>query len=210
MFAQAPEESVQWASERMEIFNLKRRETLLSGGGPFKGLGLVLQGRMQAVDLTLDGREVALKTVEQNGLFGEENLLATRPLDLTWMAPAPASVAVMGARTAQDLLQQPDMLRSVAGAMAQQLIDQLQWQKILGASSVTSKVCNWLVFLSNGRADLQLPTHAEVAWRLNTTRESVTRVLQRLQAEGVLSRQDGRWKIQRMMALHELAKGDDK
>lgn len=209
-FATLSEEAVQWAAERMDIFSLKRRQALLSGGGPFRGLGIVISGRMQAIELTMDGREVALKTIEQSGLFGQEDLLARSPLSLHWTAPASATVAVMGLKTAKELLLQPEMLRALAADLAQQLNDQLQWQKILSANTVAAKLANWIVFSAGERKEVTLPTHAEVAWRLNTTRESVTRVLQRLQAEGVLVREDGRWRIQKGAALRDLAKGEDK
>ena len=201
---------MEWAAERMDIFTLKRRQALLSGGGPFKGLGVVVNGRMQAIELTVDGREVALKTVEQHGLFGQEDLLARTPLSLHWTAPATATVAVMGLKVAKELIVQPEMLRALAADMAQQLNGQLQWQKILSANTVAAKLANWIVFSAGERKEVTLPTHAEVAWRLNTTRESVTRVLQRLQAEGVLVREDGRWRIQKGGALRDLAKGEDK
>jgi len=209
-FGQLSDESRTWASEQMEIFSLKRRQALLSGKGPFKGLGVVLHGRMQAVDLTLDGREVALKTTEQFGLFGQEDLMSARPVGLTWMAPSTSSVAVMNERTAREFLALPDVLRAIAADMAQQLNDQLQWQKILSATNVTAKLANWIIFAARDRAQVQLPTHAEVAWRLNTTRESVTRVLQRLQADGVLVREGGHWVVRHPAALRELATGGEK
>lgn len=209
-FSTLSEASLQWTAERMDIFSLKRRQTLLTGGSAFRGLGMVLSGRMQAIELTLDGREVALKTVEQNGLFGQEDLLARTPLSLHWTAPAAASVAVMGLKSAMELIQQPEMLRALAADLAQQLNDQLQWQKILSANTVAAKLANWIVFSAAGKVEVSLPTHAEVAWRLNTTRESVTRVLQKLQADGVLVREDGKWLIRRVNALRDLAKGEDK
>lgn len=209
-FAQLSEESRHWAGEQMDIFSLKRRQALLSGKGPFKGLGVVLQGRMQAIDLTLDGREVALKTIEQNGLFGQEDLLALRSIGLTWMAPTAASVAVMNERSARAFIELPDVLHAIAVEMAQQLNDQLQWQKILSATNVTAKLANWIVFAAQGSPHVELPTHAEVAWRLNTTRESVTRVLQRLQAEGVLVRDGTHWVVRHPAALRDLARGGDK
>lgn len=193
----------------MEIFTLKRRQTLLSGGGPFRGLGMVLQGRMQAIELTSDGREFALKTVEQNGLFGQEDVLTSKPLGLHWTAPSSASVAVMGLKTALELTEQPELLRALAQELANQLSEQMQWQRILSANTVASKLANWIVFSAGERHEVTLPTHAEVAWRLNTTRESVTRVLQKLQAEGVLVREGGKWTIQRRGALRDLAKGED-
>jgi CRP-like cAMP-binding protein len=102
---------------------------------------------------------------------------------------------------AKALLGQPEMLQRLSADMAQHILDQLQWQKVLSAPTVTSKVCNWLIWSASGQA----------AWRLNTTRESISRVLQKLQADGLLSRdEEGRWKIQNPNALKGLARGEDK
>ena len=49
-FATAPDPVVQQAAQDMDIVNLKRREVLVRGGRPFNGLGLVLQGRLQAIN----------------------------------------------------------------------------------------------------------------------------------------------------------------
>ena len=51
LFALAPEEVLAEAARAMDIVNLKRREVLMRGGRPFKGLGVVLQGRLQALNL---------------------------------------------------------------------------------------------------------------------------------------------------------------
>ena len=55
-----------------------------------------------------------------------------------------------------------------------------------------------------------MPTHAELAWRLNTTRETVTRVLQRLLTDGILSRDGDLWLIERPDLLSDLARGEDR
>jgi predicted transcriptional regulator len=48
-----------------------------------------------------------------------------------------------------------------------------------------------------------VPTHAELAWHLNTTRESVTRVFQKLFSDGVIAREESGWRIADWSALTE-------
>ena len=74
LFSDAPKEVLEQASQQMEIVQLRRREVLTYASKPFRGLGVVLQGRIQAIDQTLDGREVALQTVESSEAFGQVNL----------------------------------------------------------------------------------------------------------------------------------------
>ena len=82
-FTNAPPAAVQFAASHMHLVHLKRREVLGDGKQPFNGLGVVLQGNLQAVDLTLDGREAALLTATLHETFGHANLLAAQR-DAAW------------------------------------------------------------------------------------------------------------------------------
>ena len=92
LFSDAPQEVLEQASQQMEIVQLRRREVLTYASKPFRGLGVVLQGRIQAIDQTLDGREVALQTVEASEAFGQVNLLATQPVQMVWIAAVSLSL----------------------------------------------------------------------------------------------------------------------
>lgn len=208
LFARAPEELVEQASRQMEIVHLKRREILLSAGAPFRGLGVVLQGRVQAIEYTIDGREVALTSVESGGAFGQASLMAPRPIEMTWVAMSPATVAVMAPREAVALFRHAPMSLQLATDLAQDVCEFLSWQKILSVHPVSARLCAWLLWNMSGEGLVEIRTHAELAWRLNTTRESVTRVLQRLQADGILRREGEMWRAVGRDRLAELAKGE--
>ena len=192
----------------MDIVNLKRREVLMRGGRGFNGLGVVLQGRLQAMDRTLDGREVALQTIEEREAFGQAGLLARRPVELTWVAAAPSSVAVMSADQARRLLETTVLGLMAARDLADQVSDQLGWQKLLAVTPISARVCAWACWASAGRETLDIPKHAELAWRLNTTRESITRTFQKLLADGLLARDGEVWLIADAPALAQMAMGD--
>ena len=119
-FTNAPPAAVQFAASHMHLIHLKRREVLGDGKQPFNGLGVVLQGNLQAVDLTLDGREAALLTATLHETFGHANLLAAQPVALTWVAASPStSVAVMDSQAAQELMTFPEMALGAARLLAQ-------------------------------------------------------------------------------------------
>ena len=181
------------------------------GTQPFNGLGVVLQGSLQALDLTLDGREAALMTVPLYETFGHANLLAARPVALTWVASSVSTtVAVMPSERAQELMQFPEVALGVARLLAQEVCELLGWQKIQSVHPVSARVCAWLQLQAKPGLALRLPTHAEIAWRLNTTRETVTRVLQRLLTDGVLLRDGEVWLVAQPTLLHDLARGEDR
>lgn len=208
LFAQAPDNLVEQAARQMEILLLKRREVLLLAGKPFRGLGVVLQGRLQAIDHTIDGREVALASIEAGGAFGHVDLLSPQPIEMTWVAMSPVTLAVMAPHDARTLFTHSEMSLSVATDMARQLSEFLGWQKIQSVHPVSARICSWLLLSGQRSAEVVIHTHAELAWRLNTTRESVTRVLQRLQSEDILLREGDSWRIAKPDKLRELAQGE--
>lgn len=210
LFAEIPDSLLAQASQRMEMVQLKRREVLLTGDLPFAGLGLVLQGRLQAIDYTIDGREVSLSTIEPGSIFGLASLLAPRPVELTWVAQSLTTLAVMSQSDALSLLEDPLMSMRFARDLAQQVCDSIGWQKILSIHPISARICSWLLWHFNNSNQTDLPTHAELAWRLNTTRESVTRALQRLQAEQVLRREGELWHLVDREALRILTQGEGK
>ena len=210
-FSHASPAALQFAASRMALLHMRRREVLRPLDRPFHGLGVVLQGNLQALDLTLDGREAALMTVPLYETFGHANLLATRPAALTWVAStASTTVAVMPSEPAQELMQFPEMALGAARRLAQEVCELLDSQKIQSVHPVSARVCAWLQQQARQGLELRLPTHAELAWRLNTTRETVTRVLQRLLTDGVLQRDGEVWLVARMDLLRDLARGDER
>jgi CRP-like cAMP-binding protein len=194
----------------MEIIHLKRREVLETGGRKFKGLGLVVQGRIQSIDQTLDGREVALQTVDPGEVFGQVALLASQPVNMVWVATVPSAVAVLPEAKALALFESAPMAMLAARGLADQVSVFLGWQKILSVTPITSRVCAWICWAAGTKNRLEVPKQAELAWRLNTTRESITRTFQRLQAEGLLERDENAWAILRRPALELLALGEIK
>lgn len=210
-FASASPAALQFAAAHMDVRHLRRREVLGDAAAPFAGLGVVLQGTVQAVDLTLDGKEVALMSVGPHEIFGHAGLLAQQPLALMWVAAGPStSVAVMPRAQALQLTQFPELVLQVARLASQQVCDLLGWQKIQAIHPVGARVCAWLLHQGARSPELRLPTHAEMAWRLNTTRESVTRVLQKLLADGVLQRDGEVWHVAAPQALQEMARGGER
>lgn len=210
LFAGAPDDLVKQASEDMEIIHLKRREVLQPGGRRFKGLGLVVQGRIQSIEQTLDGREVALQTADAGESFGQVVLLASLPIDMVWLATMPTAVAVLHHDKALALFASAPMGLLAARGLADQVSEFLGWQKVIAVTPISSRVCAWICWSAGTKDRLEVPKQAELAWRLNTTRESITRTFQRLQADGLLQRDESAWRILKRDSLELLAMGENK
>lgn len=210
LFASAPDALVSSASGDMDIIHLKRREVLEPWGRSFRGLGVVVQGRIQSIDQTLDGREVALQTVDPGEAFGQVTLLATQPVHSVWVATTPSAVAVLPEDKALALFESAPMALLAARGLADQVSEFLGWQKIMSVTPISSRVCAWICWAAGPKDRLEVPKQAELAWRLNTTRESITRTFQRLQADGLIQRDEGEWTLLKRPALELLALGENK
>jgi CRP-like cAMP-binding protein len=201
LFSGLTPELTRFCAEHMQLVTLRRREAIADGarggGSAFTGLGVVLGGAVQAVDLTGDGREAALVTTLPFECFGLAELLAPRGQALTWMASATSTaVGLMDREAALQAFSKPELLMRAAALLAQRVCDAHSLQKVLAVHPVSARVCAWLEWQREGeRGGVTVPTHAELAWQLNTTRESVTRVFQKLIADGVLERDGDRWRI---------------
>lgn len=210
-FANASSAAVQFAASHMEMRHLRKRELLGDSQLPFSGFGVVLQGSIQAVDRTMDGKEATLFSIDPYEVFGHVGLLADQPVALTWVATSSSTtVALMPHDKALQLTQFPELVLQMARSTSQQVCDLLSWQKIQAIHPVTARVCAWLLYHSRQETQVRLPTHAELAWRLNTTRESVTRVLQKLLTDGVLQRDGDIWHILAPQILKDLASGNER
>jgi CRP/FNR family cyclic AMP-dependent transcriptional regulator len=201
----SPELVKPWA-DRMRLVSLRRREAVTTvSGEPFDGLGVVLSGAVQSIDSTGDGREVALATAVALEPFGLAELLASRARVGHWMASAPSTaVGLLARRDALELFAEPALALRAASRLAQQVCDVQSLQKVLTVHPVSARVCAWLRWQGEGtQGVVQVPTHAELAWQLNTTRESVTRVFQKLFSDGVIARAESGWRIADWAALTE-------
>lgn len=209
-FASASPAALQFVAAQMQLRHLRKRQ-LLDDEDAALGLGLVLQGGLQAVDFTLDGKEVALFEVVEHEVFGHGNLLAPEGIALTWVATeSSTTVAVLSRQQALELVQFPELVLQLARASSQQVCDLLSWQKIQAINPVSARVCAWFLMYGRGQTQLKLPTHAQLAWRLNTTRESVTRVLQKLLTQGVLERDGDIWHVLMPDELKAWASGQER
>lgn len=186
---------------------MRKREVVLLRGHIPPGLGVIVKGSVQVLELTHDGREVAVQSAAEGGVLGLEGLLAPTAEPGAWVAASSAAtVAAMPREDALALLEMEGMGLRAARWLARQLSETWAWNRLSGVHPVMARVCTCLLWLKKDDGTLTLPTHAELGWRLNTTRESVTRTLQRLQQDGIVQRCAEYWRITDEPALRVLAR----
>jgi len=190
-----------------------RREVVIKKGEPGNVLGFLLEGRLQGVDFTVDGREVGLYFVDPNDYFGELSVIDGLPRPEFVIAVGRSSVATLPRDQARALLvSTPAIAQRVTTRFAHRLRAVSAQRTLLGLPNPAQRVCAQLVQLSVKVADgmvliAHAPTHQEIAIMINTSRETVTRVFQVLQARGILKRDGNQWRVENSRYLSDVAEG---
>lgn len=213
LFDSLPAARLAELSQTMTERRVERREVVVKRGEANGGLGFLIEGRLQTVDFTLDGKEVGIDFVEVGDFFGELSIIDAQPAPEYVLAVAPSRVAVLDRERARQLMfSTPEAAEAVARRLAQRMRRAARQRSVLALPSSFQRVCAQLGMLSapdaDGRAVIELPpTHQEIAIMVNTSRETVTRTLQFLLGLEIVVRVDGNLVVARPDALQQAVDG---
>jgi CRP/FNR family cyclic AMP-dependent transcriptional regulator len=217
-----PATTLQQLADSSVLRSFARREVVLGKETPVEFLFFLLEGRLQATDFTLDGKEVGLYFVEEGQYFGEIAMLDGLAYPEIMIANKKSQVVQVPNRLVRGLiLEHPKMTEDVTIGLAQRVREQSEQRQILSINNPLQRVCAQLLLLlrhapggnsaapgQNEQRELPgAPTHQELAMMVNLSRETVTRVFQVLQSRGALDRQSEALSVdvQRVMALAQNA-----
>jgi CRP-like cAMP-binding protein len=192
-----------------------KREMVLTKGPPVPFLCFLMEGRLQAIDFTLDGREVGLYFIEEGDYFGELSLIDGGSQPEFVIATGRARVVLLPGNEIRPILfSSPQLAEALSRRLAQRVRHQLSQRQILSVTNPLHRICAQLQIMINvapGQPPQQViikaPTHQELAIMVNLTRETVTRTFQVLQAQGVLTRQGDELRVDQAK-LEKLASGE--
>jgi CRP-like cAMP-binding protein len=190
-----PREDLVRLGEQMSLRDLARREVVFNKGEPGVALCFLLEGRLQAVDFTVDGREVGFYFVDSGDYFGELAVIDAKPQPEFMIAVSKSKIAMLSRLEARALmLSVPSVAEQLMLRLATRLRQVSAQRTLLGLTNPAQRVCAQLALLTESleKGTTQIsrpPTHQEIAIMINTSRETVTRVFQVLQARGVIRRE---------------------
>ncbi|MEW5890791.1 MAG: Crp/Fnr family transcriptional regulator [Pseudomonadota bacterium] len=208
-----PAETLARLGERMMERTFTRREIVLKKGEPGQVLCFLIDGRLQGVDFTVDGREVGLYFVEPNDYFGELSVIDGQPRPEFVIAVARSRVATLPREEARALMfSTPGIAERVTTRLAQRLRAVSAQRTLVGLPNPAQRVCAQLIQLAVKATDGKMviahaPTHQEIAIMINASRETVTRVFQVLQARSILKREGNQLRVENARYLAEVAEG---
>jgi len=199
IFQGLPVEAVQAYSKRCAWKRFETHQTLVENGDTTQDVFFVCYGRARATHYTACGREISFRDLGAGEMFGEISAIDTLPRSLSVVALTEMLVAVMPPGVFRELLRQYDQCAEVIMLRMTRLIRRLSERVVeFSALDVQHRVHAELLRLAriaspgHERAVIYpVPTHSDIASRISTHREAVTRELSNLCRAGLLERRDG-------------------
>jgi CRP-like cAMP-binding protein len=183
------------ASARQELLSrartlkIRKGQSVLSRGEPSSEIFVVLEGRLQVVLYSADGREVSLRDLHEGELFGELGAIDGAARSASVVAAADGRLlAISQDSFRKAVLSSPEAALWLIRRLTSQVRGLTDRVFELSALNVRARVhCE---LLRMARAQLSgvkhEVTHAELASRIGTHREAVTRELKALADQNII------------------------
>ena len=184
------------------------RAVTLGLGARNEQVHVMLSGRARARAISLEGRQAVLEEYQAGGMFGEQALLGQHDLDLEIIAVDAVRAAAMMAHVMMTLMATHP---AVAIAVSRQLIARLAAQnaRLAGNTtlSATGRIHAEILRMGRESGDLCIspaPVLSQLALRVQSTRETVSRTIAALQRRGIIERDEHSLRIVAEHRLEEL------
>lgn len=207
-----PQVTLAELARQSHVKEFSKREVVLDKGVTPQHLCFLLEGRLQGVDFTMDGKEVGTSFTDPLDFFGELGVVDGELHPETVLAIAKSRVLFIPRDAIRPMLiAMPAMAEALVLRLSRKLREAHEQRRILGLANPLQKVCAQLTILSRNSPTPELipdmPTHQELAIMINASRETVTRVFQMLQGKVLVQRDGNNLRIQQITILREIAEG---
>lgn len=190
-----------------------KREVVLQKDEPSNHLSFLLEGRLQGLDFTSDGREVGLYFINPGDYFGEVALIDNEKQPEFVTALARSHVVTLPKDIIRPVLfGVPKIAEALCRRLASRLRQDTAHRRILGLPNPLQRVCAQLelMWVAQGAQAIvaNAPTHQELAIMINSSRETVTRVFQLLQGRSVVERDGNALLVLQPDFIRQVAAGE--
>lgn len=178
----------------MSFRRVEKGNYILHKGGTGDYLLFLLAGRLRVVDLTEDGREIALSVLSPGDYFGELSIIDGQPRSASVVATEHSLIALLPAQHASNLIYSHALVaKRVMQRLTEKIRSDSNHRAILGIQNAHRRIYALLAqlvrFAPGGLAVIEnVPPQQEIAIMANTSRETVSRALQVLIQQGVVEK----------------------
>lgn len=216
LLANVDSEKLAEVAAAMQIRKVERGENVITKGSVGEHLLFLLSGRLQAVDMTEDGREIGLNFLNAGDYFGELSIIDGLPRSASVVATENSLIALIPRAHALSLIYQtPLIAERLLNRMAANIRMSANYRSIIGIPSAFQRVfalLNQFAKVAPGGLVVidKMPTQQAMAITVNTSRETVSRAIQILLQKGVVEKDLRRLIIRQPEALREAVSSDIK
>ncbi|NLN29361.1 MAG: Crp/Fnr family transcriptional regulator [Firmicutes bacterium] len=210
VFRSLPEEGVERLVQAMHHRHLQPGETLTHAGEPLTSLVVVAKGLLRLSRTNKAGREQVLRELGPGEFYGEMALFTEVTSEGDLIAALETHACILERSAVQEVLRtQPHLAVSLVEAIASRLSEAERTIGELALLDVGERLVMELVRLADeaeaaGSATFELPVPwAQMATKLGTTPESLSRRLRRLSSQGLVEVEGRRVHIPDVQALRE-------
>lgn len=214
LFQDLPTHALTDLAARGNVRKLQQGQILFTANEPAKGLYVVLSGSVRAFRENIDGREQTIHVERAGGLLAEVAVFDGGPYPSSTVAEEDSEVLFLAKEDVRHfLLQHPETALTALALMARKLRSVASLAEQLALKDVSQRLATLLLEeaqrntsrLQDG-VSFSLPlSHTQLAARLGTVREVVTRGLQKLTLQGTIEMRGHRVVMLNVKALRAQA-----
>jgi CRP-like cAMP-binding protein len=177
-----------------------KHKTIVEEGLSGDYMYVIREGQVKVTKLSSDGREKILELLEAGDFFGEMSLLDSGPRSASVKALSEARVLALSRNDFLTLLRRsPDLAMAVVQELTRRLRQVDEQASSLSFQRVKERTQGLLQRLAKDECEgrLRTPplTHQQMADMIGTSRETVTRVVKGLKADGWLVQEGKRYLV---------------
>ena len=198
MFSSVSDEALESIASLLIERSFPKHKTIVEEGAPGDYMYIIVEGRVKVTKLSGDGREKILELLDVGDFFGEMSLFDEAPRSASVKGLSQVRILALARNDFLRLLaRSPDLALSVIQELTRRLRQVDEQASSLSFQRVKERAMGLLVRLSRdesgqeGRRKTPVLTHQQIADMIGTSRETVTRAIKGLKAEGWLE-QDGK------------------
>ena len=203
IFQNLPEQELRKISLNFEIMDLPMGEVLFYEKEPSNDMYIVLEGKVRASLFDEQGNELVLAELGPGEFIGEMGIIDQLPRSATVLAEENTKLAVLRRETFLRIIREnPDIALNVIRALVARLRRTDDMVEALAFRNVESRIVKFLVetgrrkgIMEEGKYKVRKMTHRELASRVGSSREAVTKALKTLVFKKVIEDRGNFWLV---------------
>jgi CRP/FNR family cyclic AMP-dependent transcriptional regulator len=196
IFSSVPEDELAPLVSRLKFRTLNKREIVFTEGSPRTYVYFIHSGCVKTYKTDADGHEQIIHFLQKGEWFPHNGLFGHRPYPATAEAIQRTELSALPIRAFEEwLIQRPKQMMELLRTLGDKIQSLTEKMLILSMHETEQRLISVLIQLAQTHGDMRksgwripLPlTHRELAHSVGTSRETINRMMRKLQKEGIVA-----------------------